>query len=356
MSRASTAAREESGTLTPAEGGSMWRLYAAYGRENTGSAVLGTVMALVARGTGLVPALLLGLAIDAVLLGTRPFSLPLVPETWIPATATGQLWFTVGILLGATLLGAIASYLGSYGWNRFAQAIQHDLRTDAYEHLQAQDRAFFDGSRTGELLAVLNNDVNQLESFLTDGVNSGLRILALVVGVGLVMVLLNPGLALVSLTAVPVLVVFTALFVRKIQPKYAAMRASVGDLNARLENNVGGIEVIKTEHAEAYEAGRVREASQSYYDTNWDAIRTRIAFFPGLSLVSGLSFALTFGVGAFWVLNGPPTPFSGTISPGAFVTFMLYTQQFIWPLAQFGQIINSYQRARASTDRVYAVL
>jgi len=195
-----------------------------------------------------------------------------------------------------------------------------------------------------------------LESFLTDGVNSGLRILALVVGVGLVMLALNPWLALVSLTAVPVLVVFTALFVRRIQPKYAAMRASVGDLNARLENNVGGIEVIKTEHAEDYETERVREASRAYYDTNWDAIRTRIAFFPGLSLVSGLSFAATFAVGAFWVLNGPPTPFSGTVSAGAFVTFMLYTQQFIWPLAQFGQIVNNYQRARASTDRVYAVL
>ena len=334
----------------------MWRLYAAYGRENTGHAVLGTAMALLARGTGLLPALLLGLAIDAVLLGTRPFSLPLVPESWIPATATGQLWFTVGILLGATLVGALASYLGSYGWNRFAQTIQHDLRTDAYEHLQAQDRAFFDGSRTGELLAVLNNDVNQLESFLTDGVNSGLRILALVVGVGLVMLALNPWLALVSLTAVPVLVVFTAVFVRRIQPKYAAMRASVGDLNARLENNVGGIEVIKTEGAESYETDRVREASRAYYDTNWDAIRTRITFFPGLSLVSGLSFAATFAVGAFWVVNGPPTPFSGTVSAGAFVTFMLYTQQFIWPLAQFGQIVNNYQRARASSDRVYAVL
>ena len=167
---------------------------------------------------------------------------------------------------------------------------------------------------------------------------------------------LNPWLALVSLTAVPVLVVFTAVFVRRIQPKYAAMRASVGDLNARLENNVGGIEVIKTEGAESYETDRVREASRAYYDTNWDAIRTRITFFPGLSLVSGLSFAATFAVGAFWVVNGPPTPFSGTVSAGAFVTFMLYTQQFIWPLAQFGQIINNYQRARASSDRVYAVL
>ncbi|WP_435347623.1 ABC transporter ATP-binding protein [Haloarchaeobius sp. HRN-SO-5] len=338
------------------DGASMWRLYGEYGSENVGFAVLGTVMTLVARAAGLVPPLLLGLAIDAVLLGTRPFRLPLVPETAIPATGTGQLWLVVGLLVATTFVGAVASWAQGYGWNRFAQNIQHELRVDAYERLQVLDRAFFDRARTGELLAVLNNDVNQLESFLTDGVGSTLRLLALVLGVGSVMVALNPGLALVSLLAVPVLVAFTVTFVRRVQPKYALMRARVGDLNARLENNVGGIEVIKTEHAESYEAGRVREASRSYLDANWDAIRTRITFFPGLSLISGLSFALTFAVGAFWVLNGPPSPFSGTVSAGEFVTFMLYTQQFVWPLAQFGQIVNSYQRARASSDRVYGLL
>ncbi|WP_440989712.1 ABC transporter ATP-binding protein [Haloarchaeobius baliensis] len=336
--------------------GSMWQLYGEYGRENVHLAVLGTLMALLARGTGLLPPLLLGLAIDAVLLGTRPFALPAVPDSLVPATASGQLWLVVGLLVGATLLGAVASYAGSYGWNRFAQNVQHRLRVDAYERLQALDRAFFDRSRTGELLSVLNNDVNQLESFLTDGVNSTIRLLALVGGVGLVLVLLNPWLAAVSLVAVPVLVVFTAVFVRRVQPKYARMRASVGDLNARLENNVAGIDVIKTESAEAHEAERVREASFAYYETNWDAIKTRITFFPGLSLVSGLSFALTFAVGAFWVLDGPPAPASGVVSPGEFVTFMLYTQQFVWPLAQFGQIVNSYQRARASSDRVYGLL
>ena len=339
-----------------ADGTSMWRLYAEYGRDNAGQAVLGTVMALVSRATGLLPPLLLGLAIDAVLLTERPFGLPLVPVAWLPTTPAAQLWFVVAVLVGATLLGAGASWLQNYGWNRFAQNIQHALRVDAYERMQALDRAFFDRSRTGEILAVLNNDVNQLESFLTDGVSSALRLVALLVGVGLVMVALNPWLAVVSLLAVPVLGVFTALFVRRIQPKYGRMRASVGQLNARLENNVGGIEVIKTEHAETYEADRVREASQSYYDANWDAIRTRITFFPGLSVISGLSFALTFAIGAFWVLNGPPTPLSGQVSPGEFVTFMLYTQQFIWPLAQFGQIVNGYQRAKASSERVYGLL
>ena len=352
------------------DGGSMWRLYAEYGRGNLSLAGVGTVMAVLSRVVGLLPALLLGLAIDAVLLADRPYALPLVPDAWIPATAAGQVWLTVGLLVAATAVGAVASYLQNYGWNRFAQNIQHALRVDAYESMQALDRSFFDRTRTGELLAVLNNDVNQLESFLTDGVSSTLRLLALVLGVGAIMLVLNPVLALAALVAVPVLGAFTVAFVRRVQPKYAVMRASVGSLNARLENNVGGIEVIKTEHAEAYEADRVRDASREYYDANWDAIRTRITFFPGLSVISGLSFALTFVVGAFWVLNGPPAALAAVpetalgvrlgvadaVTPGEFVTFMLYTQQFVWPLAQFGQIVNNYQRAKASSERVYGVL
>jgi ATP-binding cassette subfamily B protein len=352
------------------DGSSMWRLYAEYGRGNAVLAVVGTIMALLSRLVGLLPALLLGLAIDAVLLGERAYALPLVPDAWIPSTASGQLWLTVALLVSATLVGAGASYLQNYGWNRFAQNVQHALRVDAYEAMQALDRAFFDRTRTGELLAVLNNDVNQLESFLTDGVSSTLRLVALVVGVGAIMLVLNPVLALAALVAVPVLGAFTLAFVRRVQPKYAAMRASVGQLTARLENNVSGIEVIKTEHAETYEADRVRDASREYYDANWDAIRTRITFFPGLSVISGLSFALTFTVGAFWVLDGPPQVLAGVpgtvfgvplgvdsaVTPGEFVTFMLYTQQFVWPLAQFGQIVNSYQRAKASSERVYGVL
>ena len=333
----------------------MWRLYADYGRGNAHFAVLGAVLTVFARVSGLVPALVLGLSIDAVLLGTRPFSLPLVPAAWLPTDPAGQLWLAVGILVAAALLGSLASYLSNYGWNRFAQNIQHALRVDAYDRLQLLDRAFFDRTRTGEILSILNNDVNQLESFLTDGVNDGLRIVVLVVGIGAVMLLLNPWLALVALVAVPILVAFTALFVRRVQPKYARTRASVGQLNATLENNVSGMEVIKTEHAERFESERVRDASREYYDANWDAITTRITFFPTLTTVSGLGFALTFAVGAFWVLQGPPAFASGRVTAGEFVTFMLYTQQFIWPVAQFGQIVNSYQKTRASSERVYGL-
>jgi len=340
----------------PESARSMWRLYAEYGRPNAVYAIVGVLGTTFARLSGLLPAIVIGLTIDAVFLDRRPFRLPLVPTGWIPTADLSQLWLAVSIVVGATVFGAAISWVQNWGWNAFAQRVQHALRVDTYDAMQTLDMTFFDEKRTGEVMSILSNDVNQLESFLNDGISSALRIVVMIGGIGVLMAWLNPGLALVALVPIPALAAFTYLFVTTIRPKYAAMRASVGALNSRLENNLGGIEVIKTEHAEAYESERVRESSQGYFDANWDAITTRIKFFPGLEIISGIGFAITFAVGGYWVLVGAPPLLSGVMSPGEFVTFMIYTQQFIWPMAQFGQIINLFQRAEASADRVYGLL
>ncbi|WP_227355681.1 ABC transporter ATP-binding protein [Haladaptatus salinisoli] len=334
----------------------MWRLFSEYGRGHWPQFVAGIGGTVFSRLSGLVPPLVLGIAIDAIFLHRRPFRLPLLPAAWTPTTPDGQLWLSIVVVLASFLVGAAFSWLDGWGWNAFAQGVQHRLRVDTYDRMQLLDMTFFDDKQTGELMSILNNDVNQLETFLSDGLSSALRIAVLIVGIGGVLFTLNPSLAVVALVPVPLLALFTYVFVRTIQPKYAKMRASVGALNARLENNLGGIRVIKSETAEPYESGRIEEASRDYYDANWDAITTRITFFPGLSLLTGVGYAITFAIGGFWLLSGAPGPLSGTLDPGVFVTFIVLSQQFIWPMAQFGQIINMYQRAEASSDRVYTLM
>jgi ATP-binding cassette subfamily B protein len=199
--------------------------------------------------------------------------------------------------------------------------------------------------------------VNRLERFLNEGMNSTFRLSVMVVGVASILLWLNWQLALVALIAVPLITFFTYRFIKTIQPKYQDVRSSVGHVNSRLENNLGGIQVIKTSNTESYESDRVEDVSQEYFDANWDAIGTRIKFFPGLRIISGVGFVLTFAIGGLWVVNGTgPGPFTGTLRLGEFVTFILLTQRFIWPMAQFGQIINMYQRARAAAERIFGLM
>ncbi|MFB6114239.1 MAG: ABC transporter ATP-binding protein [Halodesulfurarchaeum sp.] len=339
----------------------MRRLFGRYGRDHSRYFVVGLLTSVVARLLDLLPPIILGIAIDAVFrdeiaYGAR-FPMTLVPATWIPPTKQGQFWLSVGIIALGFFGGAGFHWGRNWGWNAFAQEIQHDVRTDTYDAMQRLNMQFFADKQTGELMSILSNDVNRLERFLNDGMNSAFRLAVMVLGIAVVLFAMNWQLALVALLPIPLIAVFTYLFVRSIQPKYAEVRSTVGRLNSRLENNLGGISVIKSANTEEYESDRVEDVSREYFDANWDAIETRIRFFPSLRVLSGVGFVLTFLVGGTWIVTGTaPGPFTGTLQTGAFVTFILLTQRFIWPVAQFGQIINMYQRARASTERIFGLI
>ncbi|WP_416838627.1 ABC transporter ATP-binding protein [Haloferax sp. DFSO52] len=341
----------------------MRRLFAEYGRENTSQFVVGLLASIAARVLDLVPPVILGLSIDAIIRQDKSFAaaFPVFPEAWIapfvPATRSGQFFFAVGFIVFSFTGGAVFHWLRNWGWNSYAQNIQHAIRVDTYDRMQLLNMDFFADKQTGEMMSVLSNDVNRLERFLNDGMNSFFRLSVMVLAIAVVLLSYNWQLALVALLPVPLIALFTWKFVDIIQPKYAEVRSSVGKLNSRLENNLGGIQVIKTFNAESHESDRVDGVSMDYFDANWDAINTRIKFFPALRILAGIGFTLTFVVGGLWVINGEgPGPFTGTLAVGEFVTFILLTQQFVWPLAQFGQIINMYQRAHASSARIFGLM
>jgi ATP-binding cassette subfamily B protein len=334
----------------------MRRLFDSYGRQEWNWLTLGVLASIGAHGFNVIPPYLLGVAIDSIFRTERQFALPLVPQAWLPTEPAGQFWLSAGIVAAAYLMAAIFAWLMGNGLNAYAQRVQHAVRTDSYDAMQRLDLEFFSDKQTGELMSILNNDVNRLEQFLNGGLNVATRVTFIIITTGGVLVLLNWQLALVTMGVVPVIAVFTHYFVQAIQPKYAEVRSKVGEMNSRLENNLGGIAIIKASTAERYESEQVEESSQEYLDTNWDAIRTRIKFFPGLQLTAGIGFVVTFLTGGVWVFSGPPLMLSGTLSVGEFVTFIMLSQRFIWPLANFGQLINMYQRAYASSERIFGLM
>jgi len=339
----------------------MRRLFDEYGRDNAVAFVIGVASSIVARLLDLLPPVLLAVAVDSIFFDERPFSLWLVPDAWLPTTQVEQLYVATALIAISFFGGAAFHWTRNWGWNSFAQNIQHAIRTDTYDKMQRLNMDFFADKQTGEMMSILSNDVNRLERFLNEGMNSAFRLGVMVLGIAAILLYWNWQLAVVTLTVVPLIGYFTYRFVRTIQPKYADVRSSVGKLNSRLENNLGGIQVIKSSNTESYESDRVDDVSGEYFSANWDAIGTRIKFFPGLRLLSGIGFVLTFVLGGVWVLTyqatgSAPLFFSGGLSPGEFVGFILFTQRFIWPMAQFGQIINMYQRAYASAARIFGLM
>jgi ATP-binding cassette subfamily B protein len=304
---------------------------------------------------------IIAMTLDSTFRESQRYDLIVVPRSWLPSGEPGQLMLSGAIIGIAFFGGAAFHWTRNWGWNSFAQHIQHDVRTDTYDKMQRLNMNFFSDKQTGEMMSILSNDVNRLERFLNDGMNSAFRLGVMVIGIAFILFYYNWQLAFVTLVVVPLIGYTTYKFVSIIQPKYADVRSSVGQLNSRLENNLGGVQVIKTYNTEDYESDRVDDVSGDYFDANWDAIGTRIKFFPALRVLAGVGFVVTFVVGGIWVFNteqglGAPWFFTGTLKTGEFVGFILLSQRFIWPMAQFGQIINMYQRARASSERIFGLM
>jgi ATP-binding cassette subfamily B protein len=335
----------------------IWELFKDYGRGQRSAFVLGAVASVVAVSMELVPAYLLGTAIDTLFTQSRPFTIPGIPTGSLPTEPEMQIALLVGILFASHVLGAVLGWVNDWAWNHFSQHFQHNVRVDSYDAMQRRSLTFFDNRQTGEVMSILNNDVNQLEGFLTNNLNTAIQIVVRCGGMGAVMLAINWRLGIIPTLVIPLLAYASYWFVKAIHPKYQEVRSSVGQLNSRLENNLGGIEVVKSYAKESFETDRVDEASQEYLDANWDAITTRIKFWPALRLITAVGYTATFLIGGWWVMFGSPHPFfQGSLTAGTLVIFLSYSRRFMWPMRQFGQIINDYQYAQAAGERIVGLL
>jgi ATP-binding cassette, subfamily B, bacterial len=335
----------------------MLRLFTEYGGDHSHWFVIGLVTSMGTRFLSLVPPLVLGVALDAVFYDTRAYELPLLPDAWIPTTQMGQFWFSAEIMGVSMIFAAVCNFARASSLNLFSHRVKHEVRTSTYQWMQRLDMRFFDDHKTGELMSILNNDANRLELFLDNMMGSAIQLLVLIIGIGWLLFDINGQLALVTLSIIPVAALFTWWFMKRIEAFYADVRSSVGDLNTRLENNLAGIEVIKTAGTESFEDERVRQSSYEYFKRDWRALRMNFVYRPGMQLLTSVAFAATFVVGGLWFLADPPLGISGSApSVGQLVTFLILTQRMVEPLTQMSEVVDRYEDAKASTKRIFGLL
>jgi ATP-binding cassette, subfamily B, bacterial len=244
---------------------------------------------------------------------------------------------------------SIFQYLYAIKWRNLAQSIQHDIRLDAYDHVQHLDMAFFEERSTGGLMAVLNDDVNQLERFLDVGANEIWQLLTTIVVIGGIFIVIAPEIAWMTILPMPFIVWGSIRFQKKLAPRYARMREQVGILNSQLGNNLGGMATIKSFTAEAHELEQVRRESNAYRQRNQDAIALSAAFVPLIRMVIMAGFIAIMVAGGLMVV-------AGTLEVGAYSVLIFMTQRLLWPLTRLGETLDLYQRAMASTTRIMDLL
>ena len=292
----------------------------------------------------LAPPLLIGLAVDVVVLreDSTLANVGLI-DPWHQLVALSVLTF---LIWG---LESLFEYFYGVLWRNLAQTVQHELRLDTFDHVQQQGMAWFDERQKGDILAILNDDINQLERFLDKGANDLLQVSTTVVVVGAVFLLISWQVALFAVLPIPLIVWGSFRYQRSLEPRYAKVRQAAGQMNALLENDLSGMSTVQSFTAEGNELRRVEVLSDAYREANREAIRLSAAFTPLIRMAILVGFTATLLLGGWFTLEG-------TMAVGAYSVLVFMTQRLLWPLTRLGETFDLYQRAMASSTRVLDVL
>lgn len=316
----------------------------AYGQQYRGETWQAAISSIFNKLCDVAPEILIGMAVDVVVkkqdsfiatLGIRNVEQQLIVLTMI----TVVIW----------ILESLSQYVYTNLWRNLSQKIQHNLRLDAYGHIQQLDLAYFENQSTGNLMAILGDDINQLERFLDVGANEIIQVVTNAIVISGVFFVLAPSLAWWSIVPIPIIIIGSILFQEKLAPYYANVREKVGLLNGRLANNLGGITTIKSFTTESYELDRVRADSEAYRQSNRRAIKVSAAFVPLIRMAVLFSFTMTLLLGGFAAVNGQ-------LGVGSYSILIYLTQRLLWPLTRLGETLDLYQRGMASANRVLDLL
>ncbi|MFX0088202.1 MAG: ABC transporter ATP-binding protein [Candidatus Hodarchaeota archaeon] len=245
-------------------------------------------------------------------------------------------------------LESLFEYIYKIYWRNLAQTIEHELRMDAYTHLQKLELEYFEDRQTGGLMSILNDDINQLERFLDISANDLIQVTVTAIAICFAFFLLSPQIAWMAMVPMPFILLFSIKFQKRLEPKYKAVREKVGILNGHLSNNLTGIATIKSYTTEKFEEKRISQSSNDYRESNRDAIRFSSAFSPLIRMIIVVGFTAMLIFGGFLTINGE-------LEVAAYSAMIFLTQRLLWPLTRMGETFDQYQRAMASTTRIMSL-
>src|SRR4051794_34109149 len=252
-------------------------------------------------------------------------------------------------ILGVALVRLVLSVFRRLVAGQVSLAIEYDLRTLLYAHLQKLELGFFDGQQTGQLMSRATVDLSSVRFFLGYGLvfilQSGLTILLAAVA----MFLLQPGLAALALIPVPFVVVVAARYGRRSRPALQEVQQRIAEVTADVEENISGVRVVKAFAAEPRQLERFRGSVARVFSQSMLATRLRAFYNPFLAFLPNLGLAVVLLVGGREVINK-------SLSLGEFTAFYTYVLMMIGPMRMLGVALGLAQRATASGARLLEIL
>jgi ATP-binding cassette subfamily B protein len=288
---------------------------------------------LAATAAGLAPPYLAGKAIDDGIL----------------AGDTGALNLIVGVFVLSALVYWLASYAQTYlvGW--VGQRALQDLRERIYTHLQAMSIGFFTRHRPGVLISRLTNDVQALDSLVTDGIVTMISSTLTLLGVVVILLVLDVQLALVTFVTFPILAVGSVAFRIASAGAYRLTREKIANITAYLQETLSGVRVVRSFAQESRHIERMTVLNEENRAVNMRTVYLNASYFPAVELLSAIGTAVILLYGGIQAVDG-------AIQIGVLVAFVGYLQTFFDPIQQISQLYTTYQQGMAALDKIFDLL
>jgi ATP-binding cassette, subfamily B, multidrug efflux pump len=254
-----------------------------------------------------------------------------------------------GIILGLGLLKATIGFGNRYTAEWLAHHIAYDLRNRLYDHIQHLSFSYHDHTQSGQLISRCIEDVRSLQNFTGQGIVELTRVIILIIGIIVILVSTNPLLAIVSLIPMIPLTLITTRFGRRVGKMFMDADNAMGDLSARLQENVTGVQVVRAFTREKYEINRFEEANRVLYKRQVVVVQEMARVMPTSTLLVGLSTLIILWFGGNMVLKG-------TLTLGELVAFNSYLLMLSGPAQQIGWLVNAAGETSAGLQRTFEVL
>ncbi len=326
----------------------LMRRLLVYLRPYWRQVALAAVAILVGAGAALAQPYLVKVAIDGFIATGEPVGL-------------GRLAL---LYLGILVVAFGAEYLQTWTMQMTGQRIMFDLRMAVYGHLQKLDLRYYDKNPVGRLMTRVTSDVDALNDLFTSGVVTIFGDVLTLVGIMVVMLWMNWRLALVAFAVLPLIAVVTQWFRKNVRESYRVVRGWIARINAFLQENITGMATVQLFRREPLNFERFDEIDARHRDANIESIFYYAAFYPAIEAIGALASGLIIWYGGGLVMNSASgtdaTPGAlgtpGTLSLGALVAFLQYSQRFFRPISDMSEKFNVLQSAMASSERIFSLI
>jgi ATP-binding cassette, subfamily B, multidrug efflux pump len=278
-----------------------------------------------------------------------PVVIQQVVDIGITAGLTSFMLTAAGIILGLGILKALIGFGSRYTAEWLAHHIAYDLRNQLYDHIQRLSFSYHDHAQSGQLISRCIEDVRSLQNFTGQGIIELTRVIVLIIGIVIILFLTNPLLAVISLLPMIPLTLMTTRFGKRVGKMFLDVDQALGDLSARLQENVTGVQVVRAFTREKHEIDRFDKANKVLFSNQLRVVQEMARVMPTANLLIGMSTLLILWFGGNMVLQGEMTL-------GALVAFNTYVLMLSGPAQQISWLVNAAGETSAGLERTFEVM